>query len=99
MSIAYLYLCTVENDGVMPLQMTTDCGSETTQVFGLANALCEEFAPEYDCDALPPHHFLCSVKNITIEHGWLCLQSQWGMNAKIWWEAGEGTYNPANAKH
>jgi hypothetical protein len=23
----------------MPLQMTTDCGSETTQVFGLPNAL------------------------------------------------------------
>lgn len=38
-SIAYLYLSTVESMGGMPLQMTTDCGSETTQVFGLANAL------------------------------------------------------------
>ncbi|KIK77441.1 hypothetical protein PAXRUDRAFT_166828, partial [Paxillus rubicundulus Ve08.2h10] len=38
-AIAYLYLSTIESVGGMPLQMTIDCGSETMQVFSLANAL------------------------------------------------------------
>ena len=38
-AIAYLYLTTIESVGGMPLQTTTDCGSKTTQVFGLGNAL------------------------------------------------------------
>lgn len=38
-AIAHLYLSTIESIGGMPLQMSTDCGSETIQVFGLANAL------------------------------------------------------------
>ena len=37
--IAYLYLTTIESVGGMPFQTMTDCRSETTQVFGLANAL------------------------------------------------------------
>ncbi|KAF8168900.1 hypothetical protein BJ912DRAFT_862426, partial [Pholiota molesta] len=39
--IAYVYLCLVETYGGMPLQFTTDCGSETTQAFGYGNALRE----------------------------------------------------------
>ncbi|KAG6372147.1 hypothetical protein JVT61DRAFT_8557 [Boletus reticuloceps] len=98
-AIAYLYLTTIENVGGMPLQTTTDCGSETTQVFGLANALREEFAPEYSANDLPPHRFLRSVKNIVIERGWLRVRLQWGANVKIWWEEGEGIYNSTDPLH
>ncbi|EGO29471.1 hypothetical protein SERLADRAFT_365490 [Serpula lacrymans var. lacrymans S7.9] len=98
-AIAYFYLSTIESVGGMPLQMTTDCGSETTQVFGLANALREEFTPQYSTETLPPHCFLHSVKNIVIERGWLRFHLQWGANAKIWWEAGEGIYNSTDQKH
>lgn len=59
----------------------------------------EEFAPEYVSDTLPPLRFLRSIRNITIERGWLRLRLQWGMNAKIWWEAGEGIYNLMDPKH
>ncbi|KAG1748682.1 hypothetical protein EDB19DRAFT_1905026 [Suillus lakei] len=38
-SIAYLYLSLVYEIGGMPLQTTTDCGSETTEVYGFATAL------------------------------------------------------------
>jgi hypothetical protein len=38
-AIALLFLQLVKEQGGMPLQMSTDCGSETTEVFGLANAL------------------------------------------------------------
>ncbi|KAI6167786.1 hypothetical protein EDD17DRAFT_1773327 [Pisolithus thermaeus] len=86
-AIAYLYLHTIAEVGGMPLQMTTDCGSETTKVFGLGLALHEQFAPHLSTEALPPHHFLHSVQNI------------WGANARIWWDAGEGIYNSTDPKH
>jgi hypothetical protein len=38
-TILYLFLCTVEDVGGMPLQATTDCGSETTQLHGMVKAL------------------------------------------------------------
>jgi len=37
--IGYLFLCCVEKYGGIPLQTSTDCGSETTKVYGLGNAL------------------------------------------------------------
>ncbi|KAF8952860.1 hypothetical protein BDZ97DRAFT_1909005 [Flammula alnicola] len=37
--IGYLFLCLVERYKGLPLQFTTDCGSETTQLYGLVNAL------------------------------------------------------------
>jgi hypothetical protein len=53
----------------------------------------EIFSPNLPTDELPAHCFLKSVYNITIEHGWLCVQVQWGDNVKIFWEAGEEIYN------
>ncbi|KAG1741481.1 uncharacterized protein EDB91DRAFT_1237141 [Suillus paluster] len=38
-SIAYLYLSLIYETGGMPLQMTTNCGSETTKVYGFTTAL------------------------------------------------------------
>ncbi|KAG1845558.1 hypothetical protein F4604DRAFT_1662541 [Suillus subluteus] len=92
-TIAYLYLSLVYEIGGMPLQTTTDCGSETTEVYGFANALREIFSPNLPTDELPAHRFLKSVHNITIERGWLRVRVQWGDNVKIFWEAGEEIYN------
>ncbi|EDR06854.1 uncharacterized protein LACBIDRAFT_328609 [Laccaria bicolor S238N-H82] len=62
----------------MPLQSTTDCGSETVMMYGLANALREQFSPELGVVNIgPAHHFLKSVHNITIERGWGQLHKQW----------------------
>ncbi|KAG6915401.1 hypothetical protein DXG01_011655 [Tephrocybe rancida] len=65
--IGYLFLCLVEKYGGMPPQFTTDCGSETTQLYGLVNALQEECHPEYDPQELPAHVYLKSVHNISVE--------------------------------
>ncbi|KAF7971586.1 hypothetical protein HWV62_20752 [Athelia sp. TMB] len=37
--VAYLFLCLVEKFEGLPLQASTDCGSETTKLFALMNAL------------------------------------------------------------
>ncbi|KAG2032503.1 hypothetical protein BDR03DRAFT_985638 [Suillus americanus] len=92
-SIAYLYLSLVYEIGGMPLQTTTDCGSETTEVYGFATALREFFSPNLSTDELSAHQFLKSVHNITIKWGWLCVRLQWGDNVKVFWEAGEEIYN------
>ncbi|KAG2133446.1 hypothetical protein BD769DRAFT_1627428 [Suillus cothurnatus] len=91
--IAYLYLSLCYQLGGMPIQTTTDCGSETTEIYGFANALREHFSPHLSLDELPAHKFLKSVHNTTIERGWLRLRLQWGENVKIFWEAGSGIYD------
>ncbi|KZP06766.1 hypothetical protein FIBSPDRAFT_914630 [Athelia psychrophila] len=94
--IAYLYLSLVYELGGIPLQSTTDCGSETTDMYGFANALRELFASHLPIDELPAHRFLKSIHNITIERGWLRLRIQWGDNVKVFWEAGAGIYNASD---
>ncbi|TDL13749.1 hypothetical protein BD410DRAFT_817268 [Rickenella mellea] len=93
--VAYLFLCLVEKFGGMPLQFTTDCGSETTKLFGLANALRNIFHPEYDLEELPAHVYLRSVHNISIERQWLRLRLDWGDNVVMFFNKGveDGVYN------
>jgi len=78
--VTYLYLSLVEEKGGMPLQSTTDCGSETTGSYALANLLREFFKPDISSADVPAHRFLRSVHNIVIERGWLRLRSVWGDN-------------------
>ncbi|KAF8586876.1 hypothetical protein K439DRAFT_1646069 [Ramaria rubella] len=88
--IAYLYLSLIKEMGVgMPIQTTMDYGSETTEVYGLANALCEAFLPDLPVDEVPAHRFLRSVHNVTMEQGWLNLCLQWGDNVVTVWQQGE----------
>ncbi|KAF9047219.1 hypothetical protein BDP27DRAFT_1243497 [Rhodocollybia butyracea] len=98
-TIGYLFLKLVHEYGGMPIQMTTDCGSELVTVYGFANALREEFASDLPIDILPPHKFLQSIHNITIERGWLRLRLDWGENVKIFWDAGSGIYNASDPQH
>ncbi|KAF8589668.1 hypothetical protein K439DRAFT_1383140 [Ramaria rubella] len=90
--IAYLYLSLVEELGGMPIQSTTDCGSETTKMYGFANALREAFSPELPITELPAHQFLQSIRNTTIERGWLRVRLQWSDNIKVIWEEGVQKY-------
>lgn len=94
--IGYLFLCVVEKYGGIPIQLTTDCGSETTLAFGLQNALREIFHPDFDGRELPAHVYLRSVHNISVERAWLRLRLDWGDNAVLVYEKGEeeGWYNP-----
>jgi len=93
----------------MPLQTTTDCGSETyafgnllwyvlasQMIFSYSHHPCSEyFAPDIDSQDVPAHRFLRSVHNIVIERGWLCLRSVWGDNVYVEFMKGveDGTYN------
>ncbi|KAF8639055.1 hypothetical protein AX17_001751 [Amanita inopinata Kibby_2008] len=96
--IGYLFLCLVETLGGIPLQFTTDCGSETTQLHGLVTALREILHPDIDIQEFPAHVYLRSVHNISIERSWLRLRLDWGDNAVIVFEKGkeDGIYNPDN---
>ncbi|KIJ56056.1 hypothetical protein M422DRAFT_239247 [Sphaerobolus stellatus SS14] len=51
-AIAYLWLSLVEEYSGLPIQTMTDCGSETTMVYGLATALHETFFPDFPVNEL-----------------------------------------------
>jgi len=82
----------------MPIQITTDCGSELTVIHGVATALREAFAPGVD-PRRRPHVFLRSLNNIKIERGWLDLRNQWGHNIPYFWKEGEGDFIEGNELH
>ncbi|KZT13141.1 uncharacterized protein LAESUDRAFT_690342 [Laetiporus sulphureus 93-53] len=93
--IAYLFLCLVEKYGGIPLQFTTVCGSETTALHGLVDALRSISHEELDNQQLPADVYLRSVHNITIEHSWLRLRLDFGDNAVTHFNRGlqDGIYN------
>ncbi|KIJ29102.1 hypothetical protein M422DRAFT_269523 [Sphaerobolus stellatus SS14] len=83
------------------MQMTTDCGSETTLIYALASALREAFFPDLSLDEIPAHRFLRSIHNITIERGWSQLKFQFDKNVEEFWQKGicEGIYDPYDDQH
>lgn len=99
-AVAYLWLSVIEEYGGLPIQTTTDCGTETVVIYGLVVALREAFTT-LSPEEIPAHRFLKSVYNITIERGWLRFKLQFGDNVKEFWARGEldGVYNPNNQKH
>ncbi|KAG8894760.1 hypothetical protein FRB99_001007 [Tulasnella sp. 403] len=97
--IAYLYLKAVVQCGGIPLQSTTDRGSETVELFGCANVLRDIFAPDLQSDELPAHRFLKSINNITIERGWRQLRENIVENIALTWQAGEDRYIETNVNH
>ncbi|KAI0697862.1 hypothetical protein BC835DRAFT_1269742 [Cytidiella melzeri] len=102
--VAYCFLCLIETYGGIPIQLTTDHGSETTQMYGLMNAVTHIFTifwPEFDTNELPAHVYLRSVHNISIERSWLHLRLDMGDNAVAAFEKGaeEHGYNDQNPQH
>ncbi|KAF9511735.1 hypothetical protein BS47DRAFT_1363611 [Hydnum rufescens UP504] len=88
-AVGYLYLSLVEELGGVPLQSTTDCGSETTVQYGYAQAIRSEattegdLLPELGTDELPAHR-LDSGDN------WVLVFKQ---------GADTGIYDESNPKH
>ncbi|KAG8921117.1 hypothetical protein FRC02_000437 [Tulasnella sp. 418] len=96
--VAYLFLSAVHEQGGCPVQVTTDAGSETTLIYGFANALREAYSPDLDANVIPPHQFLKSIHNIVVERGWLGLRLRWGDNVVEHWNDGLEVYNPVDKK-
>ncbi|KAJ2935155.1 hypothetical protein H1R20_g1901, partial [Candolleomyces eurysporus] len=100
--VAYCYLSAILDLGGRPRQSTTDCGSETTLIFGLANALAAlSFTPvnlpgPEPNHEQPVHQFLKSVRNITIERGWVSLKMSVIDNLRVFWDAGSHLVNRAD---
>ncbi|KAJ6632401.1 hypothetical protein B0H10DRAFT_2159630 [Mycena sp. CBHHK59/15] len=97
--IGYLFLCLVEEYGGIPLQTTTDCGSETTVLYGIVNTLRKTFHPDIDSEELPPHMYLRSVHNISIERQWLRLRLDFGDSSVLNFNQGiaDGKYRSSDA--
>ncbi|KDR70412.1 hypothetical protein GALMADRAFT_230064 [Galerina marginata CBS 339.88] len=87
--VLYLFLCAIEDVGGMPLQITTDCGSETTQLHAMAKALRESFHPDIDPKETPAHVYVRSVHNIAVERSWLRLRLEFGDSTVICFKQGE----------
>ncbi|KIJ33865.1 hypothetical protein M422DRAFT_264157 [Sphaerobolus stellatus SS14] len=100
-AVAYLWLSLVEEYGSLPIQTTTDCGLETTMIYGLATALWEAFFPEFPVNEIPAHCFLRSIHSITIERGWSQLKFQFDANVDEFWDRGiiEGIYDAYDEQH
>jgi len=96
--VTYCYLDTVEKVGGIPLQVSTDCGSETTKLFGVTNALRERFRPDLDNENLPAHVYVRSVNAITAERGWVRMRYDFTDNAIVFYKAGvdNGRFDPGD---
>ncbi|KAM6499101.1 hypothetical protein JOM56_004609 [Amanita muscaria] len=99
--IAYLWLCTVEKYGGIPIQFTTDCGSETTVVNGYVHAFRLIFHGDIKITDVPAYNYLRSIHNISAERSWLRLHLDFGDNAVLFFNKGieEGVYNSDDANH
>jgi len=89
--IAYLFLDAVETAGGIPFP---DCGAETTQLHGIANALRDALHPDIDSTETPAHVYVRSVHDISRERGRLRLRLEFGDNAVMVFKKAEedGTY-------
>ncbi|KAJ6515066.1 hypothetical protein C8R47DRAFT_1206416 [Mycena vitilis] len=82
-TIGYLFLCLAEEYGGVPLQTTTDCGSETTLLYGIVNAIRDIFHPALAEEGVRAHTYLRSVHNISVERSWLRMRLDFGDTAVL----------------
>ncbi|KAJ3551349.1 hypothetical protein NP233_g13097 [Leucocoprinus birnbaumii] len=87
-TIAYLFLTLVEKFQGLPLSVMSDHGSETTVMFGLANALRERFHPEIPIEEVPAYKYLPSIWNVLIEQSWGRFRADVGENAIEFYQKG-----------
>ncbi|KAF7372669.1 hypothetical protein MVEN_00130200 [Mycena venus] len=91
--IAYLFLCLAEEYGGVPLQTTTDCGCETTLLYGIVNAIRDMFHPGLSEAQIQAHNYLRSVHNIAMERTWLRLRLDFGDTAVLNFNQGVADLN------
>ncbi|KAF8532126.1 hypothetical protein JB92DRAFT_3262896 [Gautieria morchelliformis] len=74
----------------IPLQVTSDMGSETGQLAALQTALRRtEYLPGLTVDELAPHRFVKSMHNITRERAWRPIFHQELKNILATWQDGQ----------
>ncbi|KIJ43852.1 hypothetical protein M422DRAFT_60274 [Sphaerobolus stellatus SS14] len=97
----YLLYIVITPNVTIPIQMTTDCGSETVWMFGFQIALREGAAPQIDSEVFPAHKYIKSVHNTVIEAFWHWLLEKLGYNIKdhILQGQNENIFNPINPIH
>ncbi|KAJ7795901.1 hypothetical protein B0H14DRAFT_3114586 [Mycena olivaceomarginata] len=81
-AIGHLFLDFVDETGCIPLQVTTDKGSEIGWQYTFQCALCEALAPGIDPLVYAVYMVLNSVHNTVIEGFWCWLRSKMGLNLK-----------------
>ncbi|KAF8178853.1 hypothetical protein K438DRAFT_1604419, partial [Mycena galopus ATCC 62051] len=99
--IGHVYLDTVIELGVIPLQVTVDKGSETGDMFAAHIALRETYTPELDPLKFPAVVAIDSITNIPIENLWKWLRQMFGRSLREWIEDGKtnGIFNPSSEIH
>ncbi|KAF9440549.1 hypothetical protein P691DRAFT_793250 [Macrolepiota fuliginosa MF-IS2] len=81
-AISHLYLDLVQEWNGIPIQLTTDKGSEIGWQNTLQSILREFYAPEINTETFPPSLTLKSTHNTVIEGLWHWLRDKTGFNLK-----------------
>ncbi|KAJ7231516.1 hypothetical protein C8J57DRAFT_1580727 [Mycena rebaudengoi] len=81
-AIGHLYLDFIETTGAIPIQMTTDKGSEIGWQYAIQDALRHVFAPDIDPEIYPICRIIKSVHNTIIEAFWRWFKEKKGLNLK-----------------
>ncbi|KAJ7182577.1 hypothetical protein C8R43DRAFT_868246 [Mycena crocata] len=96
-----LYLILVRAKKGMPIQTTRDKGSETGQLAAVQTTLRQTFLPDLSLEAVPAHHSVKSVYNITRERGWRPIWEKELANVKYAYKSGKvaSGYHPEDPIH
>ncbi|KAJ7863354.1 hypothetical protein B0H14DRAFT_3444217 [Mycena olivaceomarginata] len=84
-----LYLLMVRAKKGMPMQTTSDMGSETGGLAAAQTSLRQIYLPDLPLDSLPAHRSVKSVYNITRERGWRPIWEKELANVKYAYETGK----------
>ncbi|KAF7290217.1 hypothetical protein MIND_01335200 [Mycena indigotica] len=97
----HIFLDFVEDTGFIPIQLTTDKGSEVGWMYAFMSALRASYAPDINSNLYPFHVLIKSVHNTVIEGFWRHLKEKLGLNLKDYLLRGktEHLYNPHNRFH
>ncbi|KAF7329564.1 hypothetical protein MKEN_00219300 [Mycena kentingensis (nom. inval.)] len=97
----HIMLDFVEETGYIPIQLTTDKGSEVGWMYTFMSVLREIYAPDIDPNMFPFHVLIKSIHNTIIEGFWRQLKEKLGLNLKDWLLRGKleflfNTHNPVH---
>ncbi|KAJ7707162.1 hypothetical protein B0H14DRAFT_3025469 [Mycena olivaceomarginata] len=101
--VGVVYLECVKKHGGIPVQGSSDRGSEVrdAHAFQTTLRLAAALAPDLLDTVIPAWMFLPSTRNITVESGWRPLFYTWGVNVLEFFESGlnDGFFEPGNIIH
>ncbi|KAJ7302134.1 hypothetical protein DFH08DRAFT_826880 [Mycena albidolilacea] len=78
----HIFLDFVQETGYIPIQLTTDKGSEVGWLYAFMSTLREIYAADIDIDLYPFHVLIKSIHNTVIEGFWRQLKEKLGLNLK-----------------